>query len=441
MVYLSLGDKQRADWAPMADKYSGCVLRLHANGTIPEGNLPPSVKPAECWAYGLRNGFKSFWDLQPTGQERFFIAEVGGNVNSRAHEDLHLGGPGKHFGWPLCEGPCSNNPTYTTCSCEIHDDPIYTYPHNNLGACLIGGFVYRGSQFPAEYNGAYFLSEYVHDKIQVLHFNADGGETVTSSEVFQHGSGKAISHLSEAPDGSMWYISDPDSANWNIRRVKYVAGSSAPIIHSLGPSAVSGPPPLDVIFTSHVVDLDSAVLQFTWEFGDGTTSNVTSPMHTFTTAGNYFVLLSVSDGISIIQSEFVNIEVGSPPVVTVVGMTTEQLATGINVYGGETLKFQASATDILDGDISSKLRWYDVFIHDGHTHPQGAEQQGTDYTVVVPISGHSFEGNTGLRLTVEAVNSRGLRHVSPGWRAFVCERDDPVHLTLVDGGVVDCAVH
>jgi glucose/arabinose dehydrogenase len=80
----------------------------------------------------------------------FTLTFVFAIANDLRYEDLHIGAAGKHFGWPMCEGPCDNNPGYSTCSCAVHDDPIFTYPHNERGACIVGGFVYRGSQFPAE---------------------------------------------------------------------------------------------------------------------------------------------------------------------------------------------------------------------------------------------------------------------------------------------------
>lgn len=412
-IYLSMGDKQRADWTPRNDKYSGCILRLNKDGSIPSGNLPTSVKPAECWAHGMRNGFRSHWDLQPAGRERYFIAEVGGNNHNTAWEDLHLGAAGKHFGWPVCEGPCANNPDYNTCSCEVHDDPIFTYAHDGGPACIVGGFVYRGTQFPQEYHGAYFFAEFTRQNMQVMYFNEDGDETAANTEIFQSNSGKGVTSLVESPDGSLWYISDTQ-ATWNIRRIRFLAGvNTAPVIHSLGASALMGPAPFQVTFTPHVVDTDTTQnsLVFAWEFGDGATANSRVPTHTYTVDGNFFVVLTVSDGTTITQSEFISIEVGSPPTITIQGMTSEEIASGISVIGGQRLRFDASAYDIADGDISAQLRWYEVFVHDDHTHAQGVEVTGTSYDVVVPTTGHSFEGSTGVRVSADSVNSRGLRTV------------------------------
>lgn len=63
--------------------HAGCVVRVAKDGTIPPGNLPGYIKPRACWAYGLRNPFTSFWDVQTN---RFFIAEVGGNDNCDSWE-------------------------------------------------------------------------------------------------------------------------------------------------------------------------------------------------------------------------------------------------------------------------------------------------------------------------------------------------------------------
>ncbi|WP_108945711.1 S8 family serine peptidase [Shewanella halifaxensis] len=56
-------------------------------------------------------------------------------------------------------------------------------------------------------------------------------------------------------------------------------------------ASVSG---LTVSFSSQAAD-DNAVVKHAWQFGDGATSNQTNPVHTFSTAGNYQVSLTVED--------------------------------------------------------------------------------------------------------------------------------------------------
>jgi cellulose 1,4-beta-cellobiosidase len=59
----------------------------------------------------------------------------------------------------------------------------------------------------------------------------------------------------------------------------------------------SGQAPAVVVFSaSGSSDADGDSLTYSWNFGDGTTASGVSPTHTFTTAGAYSVVVTVSDG-------------------------------------------------------------------------------------------------------------------------------------------------
>ncbi len=154
---------------------AGSVIRVDKNGIPPLDNMgiaqdPNNIMHDAVWARGIRNAFRASWDVL---SNRYFIAEVGGNNWATAMEDLHLGKAGANYGWPYCEGRC-NNPNFPLCNCSQHDDPIFTYSHEGKSACIIGGKVYRGSQFPSRYYGAYFFGDYVKDTISFLTFDTTG---------------------------------------------------------------------------------------------------------------------------------------------------------------------------------------------------------------------------------------------------------------------------
>ena len=44
-----------------------------------------------------------------------------------------------------------------------HDEPDLSYPHNNRDAAITGGFVYRGTQFPASFYGDYFYADFAQN--------------------------------------------------------------------------------------------------------------------------------------------------------------------------------------------------------------------------------------------------------------------------------------
>jgi PKD repeat protein len=78
----------------------------------------------------------------------------------------------------------------------------------------------------------------------------------------------------------------------------------------------SGTAPLTVTFTNHSSDLDGDALASHWEFGDGTESTESDPSHTYTTAGQFTVVLVVTDArglSSLAKRENVTVRGGTVP--------------------------------------------------------------------------------------------------------------------------------
>ena len=404
-IYLTLGDKYMPNHAQRADKYSSCVIRITKDGQVPTGNLPDYVKPAECWAHGLRNGFASHWDLEPKGQERFLIAEVGGNNHATAQEDIHLGHAGDNYGWPMCEGSC-NNTKFPACNCDEHDDPIYTYAHNGEEAAIIGGFVYRGKQLPEKYQGLYFYGDFVKKEIRTLKFTSDGSSTVESADIFSNTRSKPMDMVVDN-EGSIWYIARPSwSFQVEIYRISYRrdTGNKAPMVTSAFASTQGGTPPFSATFYGMASDKDSAKLSYTWHFGDGTSANTAVAKHLYKEQGVFEARLYVSDGTTEVRSFSIPIHSGSKPNVQITSP-----AAGTIFKAGDAVKFAATAQDPVYGDLSENIEWRVEFVHKDHTHPFGTATVGAGGVLTIPQSGHGFEGETGFRLTATVTNPGRLQ--------------------------------
>lgn len=77
-------------------------------------------------------------------------------------------------------------------------------------------------------------------------------------------------------------------------------------------SSVSG---LNAVFTDTSSDTDGVITGWVWEFGDGNTSTLQNPSHTYDFAGTYQVSLTVTDnnGATALTDQSVTVEDNSPP--------------------------------------------------------------------------------------------------------------------------------
>jgi glucose/arabinose dehydrogenase len=403
-IYFTTGEHFNASAAPLLTSPRGKIHRINPDGTVPTDNpfydgTGPNVD--SIWARGLRNPFRASYDA-PTG--RLYIGDVGGNTGG-SFEEVDLGAAGANYGWPSSEGPCA-----APCT-----SPIYSYNHNGRDSAITGGFVYRGTQFPAQYQGSYFFADYGQNWIRRLTLDANGN--VTGVVNFEPADGSVdgpygdIVQLTQGPDGALYYVDlgfDDQSGQYGvskIRRIRYVQQDQAPIAVASG-TPTSGPVPLDVTFSSSGSrDPEGEPLTYLWTFGDGATSTAANPTHTYTRAGPYTARLEVSDGTTTTQAPPIAISAGSVPTASV-----QTPVNGSLFRAGDIISFSGTGTDIEDGSLpASAFTWGIDFLHDGHVHP-GPRVTGTkDGTFTIPTSGHDFSGNTRYRIALTVTDSDGLK--------------------------------
>ena len=259
-LYISTGDNYYSYYSQSLTSRFGKILRTNPDGTIPADNPFYNVQGAykEIWALGLRNPFT----FQFSGDgSKMYIADVG----QFDWEEINQGLAGANYGWPTCEGACSD-PQFV--------DPIYSYAHptDGSGASITGGPFYEANQFPPEYDGNYFFGDYVQGFISRL--------TPTNQVVpFLTGINTPVA-IEVGPDGSLYYLSIFPG---EVHRVNYgTPGNSFPnAVATANPT--SGQPPLTVNFSgSGSSDPDGDVLAYSWDFGDGSPDAAASRSRTRT---------------------------------------------------------------------------------------------------------------------------------------------------------------
>jgi len=150
-LYVAVGDNANSANAQTLSTRLGKMLRIGSDGSIPSDN--PFFNQAAgdnraIWAMGLRNPFTFSFQQ---GTSRMFINDVGENT----WEEINDGIAGSNYGWSICEGFCNPpNPSFR--------DPIFAYANDAQTCAITGGAFYNPTvvQFPAQYLGDYFFSDF-----------------------------------------------------------------------------------------------------------------------------------------------------------------------------------------------------------------------------------------------------------------------------------------
>ena len=412
-LYIAVGDHGGYYNPQSLSSYFGKMLRINSDGSVPADNpfYNTSGAKKEIWALGLRNPFTFAFSPSSTGPQ-MYINDVG----EEAWEEIDSGTAGANYGWPTCEGACSN-PGFV--------NPVYAYPHptDGSGAAVTGGAFYAASQFPSGYTGSYFFGDYVKGFIkritpgnQVIDFLSN----ISSPVDIKIGS-----------DGSLYYLS---IGSGEVHRVQYMASGNSPPNAIASGNPISGGPPLAVSFSgSGSSDPDSDPLTYSWNFGDGASGTGISVSHTYNSAGPYTAILTVSDGRGGTGTATVNISVGTPPVGTI-----NTPASGTKYDAGDTISFSGSATDAQDGTLpASAFKWVILLHHNTHTHPFLEFDGVKSGSFTIPTTGET-DSNVWYRLYLTVTDSSGLsttttRDVTPNKSTVTLESSTSGLQIYLDG--------
>jgi glucose/arabinose dehydrogenase len=183
MLYIGMGDGG-SEGDPLGNGQKtttllGKILRIDVDHGDPYA-IPPDNpfangdggKP-EIWDFGFRNPWRFSFDRQ-TGD--LYIGDVG---QAKWEEIDHIVAGtkgGLNFGWKIMEGAHCYAPA-TNCDQSGLVLPISEIEHP-AGCAIIGGYVYRGSQYP-QLNGVYFYTDYCSGAVWAVTHAASGAWTTT----------------------------------------------------------------------------------------------------------------------------------------------------------------------------------------------------------------------------------------------------------------------
>lgn len=382
-LYISVGDHGNSGNAQSLSNPFGKILRINSDGSIPGDNPFVGVSGArgEIWAYGLRNPFK--FSVDPiTGS--IYVNDVGQNT----WEEINLLQRGANYGWPTCEGSCSTVGFVS---------PIHAYVHNG-NASITGSVFYRGSQFPADYYGKYFFSDYNSNWVKVLNSNN------TSSD-FQINIPTPID-MKISPEGSLYVLSIYPGRLTEVRYTK--SNQNHPPIVSIGGTPTNGLAPLIVQFSASGSDVDGDSLSYSWSFGDESNGSGQNVSHTYTRPGRYTAQVTASDGKGGVASEAILVTVGSSPISTI-----NTPISGAKYKAGDLISYSGNGIDSFGLTIpSSAFSWKIIFHHGTHVHPFLGPINGVKSgSFSIPTTGET-SSDVFYRIELTVTDTNGLQSVA-----------------------------
>ncbi|MGZ4716861.1 MAG: Calx-beta domain-containing protein, partial [Acidimicrobiales bacterium] len=330
-------------------------------------------------AYGLRNPFRMAF--RP-GTSDLFVGDVGWDTWEEV-DKLTVPVPTApvNFGWPCYEGP-ARQPGFDAADLNLCENlyaqgagavraATFSYDHTNAvvagdgcgvaSGSAISGVAFgptSGTNYPAAYRGALYISDYTRRCIWMVPAAADGNPDFSRRQQFVTEAGDPV-ELQIGTGGDLFYVELGAGA---IHRITYAGGNQPPVAVALA-SPSSGAAPLTVSFDgSHSSDPEGGPLTYAWDLdNDGAfdDSTLINPNRVFSVPGTFTVRLQVTDN------------QGSTAIGTVVvtpGNTAPQAVIDAPVLPpswsvGDPIAFSGHATDTQQGTLPSSALTWSVLMH------------------------------------------------------------------------------
>lgn len=199
-LFIALGENNQRITAQALDKLQGKLVRIKADGTVPNDNpfVDQSGARPEIWSYGHRN--QQGAALNPwTGQ--VWTNEHG----PRGGDEVNIPLAGKNYGWPLAT--YGINYSYTPIPEAKGKDvpgteqPLYVWEKS---PGVSGMAFYSADQFPA-WKNSLFIGALAQENL--IRLQLEGNKVVHEERLLEE-KGARIRDVRQGPDGYLYVLTD-----------------------------------------------------------------------------------------------------------------------------------------------------------------------------------------------------------------------------------------
>ena len=202
-LFFTIGERGEGERAQDPGDHAGSVLRINADGTIPEDNPHADGSDGwqpEIWSIGHRNPQGA--DIDPeTGT--FYAVEHG----AKGGDELNIPEAGKNYGWPEISYGVhySGAKIGQGTAAEGYEQPLHYWDPSIAPG---GMAVYRGDQFP-EWDGDILVTALKFQLLVRLDVDPETGNVTGEERLLENRYGR-MRDVKVASDGSVLIVTDED---------------------------------------------------------------------------------------------------------------------------------------------------------------------------------------------------------------------------------------
>ncbi|MFP7301269.1 PQQ-dependent sugar dehydrogenase [Klebsiella pasteurii] len=199
-LFIGLGENNQRSTAQDLDKLQGKVVRLTADGKVPDDNPfvgQASVRP-EIWSYGIRN--PQGMAMNPWS-DTLWLNEHG----PRGGDEINIPRKGKNYGWPLATHGINYSglpiPEAKGKTAEGTEAPLFVWEKSPA----VSGMAFYDAQTFPQWRHRLFIGALKDKSLIVLKVD---GDNVTEQERILGDRGKRIRDVRVGPDGYLYVLTD-----------------------------------------------------------------------------------------------------------------------------------------------------------------------------------------------------------------------------------------
>lgn len=248
------------------------------------------------------------------------------------------------------------------------------------GGCSIAGVFYAKDDFPSDYKNSLFFADYGRTWVRSMKVSSQDKPVSISNAIDTN---VIVVAMTTNPAKSGIYYVDYQGM---IKRITYNQPVAPTAV--IDADKLYGATPVKIQFSgTNSFDENGSLLKYKWNFGDGSTSTLADPSHSFSSLSNKSytdtVTLTVTNSLGLSNTAILVISLNNTP--PVVNITSPINNARYSITDLSTYNLTATVNDKEDANRVLKYEWQTILHHADHEHPNPVDTNKVTTATLTPI--------------------------------------------------------